>query len=254
MIQAEAVLTPHEWEPVLSKQHNYKYHKDAKQAISSSRGMLKELWSQDHKRTTEYDAFSRLWGYAAVAQLWAYWEVMEPTGEVVGTHIFLPSSTEEAKRMFWGLFFTLPPGHYDPEYRTMVREMQMLEGESLVGAQSSAQLLDHVQWAAIGSCSCYLLFDLPTSSGWLAIYASGYLHRDISVGNVLRIDLPASVTSVADRLKELTDRQIRSLTYANQVDTPSPQPKDEAGEDARGSSDQTIEQSPPPISVHELRL
>ena len=75
------------------------------------------------------------------------------------------------------------------------------------------------------------------------MYASGYLHRDISIGNIHPIDPPAPVASVVDHLKQLTDRQIDCLTYANQVSTPSPQPTDDAaGEDACGSSDQTTEQ------------
>ena len=148
---------------MLGNQHNCKYHQNAAQAISGPKGILKEFWPQDHQRTVEYDVFSRLRGHAGVAQFWAYWEVTEPTGEVVGTHIFLPS-VAEAKDAFWDLFFKPAPDyHYNPEYRTMVREMQMLRGESLVEAESSAQLLDHIQWAAIGWCSFYGLFYLLTS-------------------------------------------------------------------------------------------
>ena len=89
-------------------------------------------------------------------------------------------------------------------------------------------------------------FWLLIPPGWLTIYASGHLHGDISIGNILRIDPPAPAKSVADCLEELTNQQINRL-MPSQVDTSLQHTENP------GSSAQTTEQSSPPISVEELR-
>ena len=83
----------------------------------------------------------------------------------------------------------------------------------------------------------------------MTIYASGHLHRDISIGNILRVDPPAPAKSVADCLEELTSQQINRLMQS-QVDTPSQRTDD----DPHASSTQPTEQSSPPISVDEVQL
>ena len=80
----------------------------------------------------------------------------------------------------------------------------------------------------------------------MIIYASGHLHRDISIGNILRVDPPAPAKSVAGCLEELTSQQISRLMQS-QVDTPSPHTDDPPDSSARS------DQSTLPISMDELR-
>ncbi|KAF7325785.1 hypothetical protein MKEN_00429000 [Mycena kentingensis (nom. inval.)] len=91
-------------------------------------------------------------------------------------HLFLPSEGEEYSEFHWDIFEEL--GQQEPERRSLLLFLSALEGESLVYSPTPFDLL-------ISVLHCML--------GWLNMLQRGFLHRDVSIGNLLRLDKAAKM-------------------------------------------------------------
>ncbi|KAJ7666541.1 hypothetical protein B0H17DRAFT_1336278 [Mycena rosella] len=150
------------------------------------------------------------------------YEGIHPTGEPVSNRLFLPTS-DDIKTAHWKIFDKEAPSSV--EAHTMCFTVFTLIGYSLVRAKSSYELSEALVHALLG---------------WLSLYQSGFLQRDISIGNVLLTEgestsKPFEITGdILNALWPLTegslDSTITALDSINIQDSGQPTSQSLAGE------------------------
>ncbi|THU82290.1 hypothetical protein K435DRAFT_691801, partial [Dendrothele bispora CBS 962.96] len=133
--------------------------------------VAKFSWPSQQKRALEptvYNASDSEFG--TPVHLLSF-EVILPDGSVWSNAYFLPTSSE-APAAFLSSGKTNEEMSEDPDYRSMWVTVFVGDGESLENCDSALDL-----------CECLL----QAALGWLSYYVNGYPHRDISVGNILKI-------------------------------------------------------------------
>ncbi|TDL23488.1 hypothetical protein BD410DRAFT_787339 [Rickenella mellea] len=139
-----------------------------------SKFICKGQWVEDNRKNVErgfYAAlqeFGRLFGTAEAVASWA--SSYPQDNGLISTHIYLPKENE-AERYRWKLFVNQPEPA--PQPRVLINLLLRTIGRSLLTAPSTSVLFEAVIHAHLG---------------WLNAYQAGFLHRDISVGNVLYLD------------------------------------------------------------------
>ncbi|KAF7308373.1 Pkinase-fungal domain-containing protein [Mycena chlorophos] len=120
-------------------------------------------------------------------------------------HLFLPGPGEQSASFHWPLFDSIPP---QPEYRRLMLHVSSPVGSSLV-------LWDHPQdlFRSI----------LHGMLGWLGMFQRGIMHRDPSIGNIIRVSPPVEMApfvldatfvvrrSLEDLQASLNDKKINQL-------------------------------------------
>ncbi|CAA7263360.1 unnamed protein product [Cyclocybe aegerita] len=106
-------------------------------------------------------------------------------------------SKDEIESAFWKLFRDTPP--IAAETRTMCYSFFSLEGRSLVEAESSRELCEALIHGVLG---------------WLSTYQAGYLHRDISIGNLLLCpnSVEKSAFKIAADFRQTATKPAQDLT------------------------------------------
>ncbi|KAJ8454650.1 hypothetical protein ONZ45_g19220 [Pleurotus djamor] len=94
------------------------------------------------------------------------------TRQPISNRLFLPSGSADLRDFHWSLFAT-PDSPPCPEYRSLWVHVSSLVGKSLSRVDHPKDLFYSIAHAMLG---------------WLSILQHGFLHRDISIGNVLTID------------------------------------------------------------------
>ncbi|TCD62006.1 hypothetical protein EIP91_007624 [Steccherinum ochraceum] len=135
--------------------------------------VLKVAWQQTQRMWNEANAFDASANCFGTPHYICSYIVYDHLGHPVTTSIFLPTPSEAAAAR-WSLYDKQPPVP-EPEYRYCMITLCALEGQSLVTARSSLELRDALAHGILG---------------WLGLLRAGYLHRDISIGNVLLLKWP----------------------------------------------------------------
>ncbi|KAH7868640.1 uncharacterized protein C8R40DRAFT_1177593 [Lentinula edodes] len=133
-------------------------------------------------------------------------------GIPTSNHIFLPTETELKKgvaEFHWNLFYPRQKHSTpSPEYRSLWIHVGKLIGTSLVSSPSPLVLFTAILHAMLG---------------WLAICQEALQHRDVSVGNVLRLENPVEMPSfkfksdIADLMGTLSLSETLPFTVTDQI-------------------------------------
>ncbi|KAF8206304.1 hypothetical protein K438DRAFT_468628 [Mycena galopus ATCC 62051] len=134
---------------------------------NGAEAVLKSSWQIDSHKSIEREMYEAATGSFGTPVVLCSYEGVHPTGEPISNILFLPSQ-EEIAQTHWKLFSQEEPKSV--EARSLCFTVSTTIGRSLVHAESSYQL-------------CMALVDGVL--GWLSLYQAGYMHRDISIGNVL---------------------------------------------------------------------
>ncbi|KAK7460946.1 hypothetical protein VKT23_008874 [Stygiomarasmius scandens] len=179
--------------------------------------VLKFSWPTQQKRTLEPKTYS-----ACHLEYGTPWHIMSleikaNSGSAVSNAHFLPAFSE-TDAAFWPLFDKPKEG---PEYRSLWLTIYLGIGQTLEECDSAWDL-----------CEC--LFQ--ASLGWLAYYANGYQHRDISVGNILKLKKGSQPR------KEFLTRFVRSLLGLDVKETDGSGTNVASSDDVSGSIDERMSQ------------
>ncbi|KAJ3873037.1 hypothetical protein F5051DRAFT_478640 [Lentinula edodes] len=99
-------------------------------------------------------------------------------GSPVSNSVFLPSANDNLENVFWNLHVAKPPLVYPkPDFRPLCFSLTRDEGETLENCTSAFELMECL---------------LHSMLGWLDLYQHGFLHRDISIGNLLKLKSAAT--------------------------------------------------------------
>jgi len=126
--------------------------------------------------------------FGTISHVCSY-EGVDSHREVISNILFVPPE-EKIEKYHWNIFAKGKPTNV--EIRTLRFSVFSVEGKSLVEAKNPRQLSR--SWAHSLLGTFVDISDLAQlicpSVGWLSIYLSGHLHRDVSIGNVLMTDKP----------------------------------------------------------------
>ncbi|KAJ6567315.1 hypothetical protein DFH09DRAFT_1034482, partial [Mycena vulgaris] len=130
--------------------------------------VLKVSWQVDGRKNTESEMYRAADGLFGTPAIHCSYDGIHPTGEPISNHLFLPAPGATLQDFHWDLFNNKTP--ISVEAYTMCFTVFTLIGQSLTNAESSSEL-------------CLAL--IHGLLGYLSIYQTGFMHRDISIGNVL---------------------------------------------------------------------
>ncbi|KAJ7162646.1 hypothetical protein C8R43DRAFT_991048 [Mycena crocata] len=128
--------------------------------------VIKGSWQLDDRKTMEADMYKAADGCFGTPAVFCSYDAVHPSGEPISNHLLLPRKGEE-KPAHWNIFSKHIP---TCEGRTLCYAIFLHIGRSLVHAKSSSDLCMALVHALLG---------------WLSFYQKGFMHRDISIGNVL---------------------------------------------------------------------
>lgn len=133
--------------------------------------MLKFSWQEDLRKDTEPELLSKVPDAFGVATLAGSWEAVYQGVDRITTHIYLPQDEDEAIKCHWNIFKRDRPV---PEPRCFVCLLVETEGEDLVRARRTWDLLESIMHALLGAPS-HFDFALISNKGycplgWLNIY------------------------------------------------------------------------------------
>ncbi|PFH48032.1 hypothetical protein AMATHDRAFT_49857 [Amanita thiersii Skay4041] len=137
--------------------------------------IIKDSMQELIRKGRETEMLSKVKGKLGVMNLLAYWEPLKSNGEAWSTEIYLPNNND--RNSFWWKLFDTEMESEVPECEIRHRIIQVLgsEGFSLTIVNSTWKLFESITHAMLG---------------WLTMYQEGYLHRDVSIGNILRLKKP----------------------------------------------------------------
>ncbi|KAJ4483014.1 hypothetical protein C8J55DRAFT_559832 [Lentinula edodes] len=141
-------------------------------------GVLKGSWPQAAKRNLEARMFSACTGNFGSPDHIMSFEACYEDGSPVSNSIFLPSANDNLENVFWNLHGAKSPLVYPkPDFRSLCFSLTRDEGETLENCTSAFELMECL---------------LHSMLGWLDLYQHGFLHRDISIGNILKLKSAAT--------------------------------------------------------------
>ncbi|KAJ6543851.1 hypothetical protein B0H19DRAFT_1308661 [Mycena capillaripes] len=136
--------------------------------------IVKASWQIDSRKDTERDMYAAAVGAFGTPTVLCSYEGSHPNGEPISNRLFLPTSEEvQADRTLHWHVFAPDDGTVSPEVRTMCFTVFLTIGKSFLEAKSSYEICMALVHALLG---------------WLSYYQSGFMHRDISIGNVLLVE------------------------------------------------------------------
>ncbi|KAH8087182.1 hypothetical protein BXZ70DRAFT_955894 [Cristinia sonorae] len=196
----------------VSSETRWNVHSDERLAAGAS-VVCKTSWHEEDRAWNEARMLQATSDCFGTALHVCSFPVCHGENEPVSNRMFLPSRDESLKECFWGVFSREAPSKVDR--RLFIATLTAVEGDSLMSAQSSLELCDAIVDATLG---------------WLGTFLRGYLQRDISTGNVLRVPTPremprfelprmddeASLEAKLARLS-LTDKMESSEAYAKKI-------------------------------------
>ncbi|KAJ3849117.1 hypothetical protein EV368DRAFT_47967 [Lentinula lateritia] len=136
------------------------------------RAVLKVSWPQAAKRNLEARMFSACTGDFGSPDHIMSFEACYEDGSPVSNSIFLSSANDNLENVFWNLHGAKPPLVYPKtDFRSLSFGLTRDEGETLENCTSAFELMECL---------------LHSMLGWLDLYQHGFVHRDISIGNILK--------------------------------------------------------------------
>ncbi|KAJ6630935.1 hypothetical protein B0H10DRAFT_1773360 [Mycena sp. CBHHK59/15] len=131
--------------------------------------VVKTSWQVDSRKDVESAMYDSVPGQFGTPDVICSYEGLHLTGEPISNHLLLPSDGE-MNEAYWDVFVEKDPTSLSVDARTYTVSVLGLIGTSLVCAKSSDALCMALVHALLG---------------WLNFYQWGFMHRDISIGNVL---------------------------------------------------------------------
>ena len=105
---------------------------------------------------------------------------------------WLPHSKEDIPKCFWRVGSKTQPE--DMERRYLVLTCLATEGKQCTEVKQAKDLVEHLVHSALGAASFSRALDLFPAYynplGWWSVFNAGYLHRDVSIGNILAAKQP----------------------------------------------------------------
>ena len=157
--------------------------------------VVKTSWPGTDRRSNEADMYRDSAGrFGTIPHVCSY----EGAGRhrvVISNNLLVPQAQgDDLVRYHWPIFDSEPPRK--PEIRILKFSVFSVKGKSLVEAKSPRQLSRSWAHSLLGM----FIGTPPTPSnlfvhtaGWLSLYLSGHLHRDVSLGNTLMTDEPVGM-------------------------------------------------------------
>ncbi|KAF7330801.1 hypothetical protein MVEN_02419300 [Mycena venus] len=135
--------------------------------------ILKTSWQPDSRKDTERTMYKSVAGAFGTPAVFCSYEGAHPNGEPISNRLLVPTNKEvEDDRTLHYDIFADDDGTSLPEVRTLCCTIFTTIGKSLTEAKSANELCMALVHALLG---------------WFSYYQSGYIQRDISVGNVLLV-------------------------------------------------------------------
>jgi hypothetical protein len=158
---------------------------------------MKASWQPERKYHLEPEMFGRCQNAFGLPKLLKGGEARGTDGRVLSNRIFLPDDEEEIKKRFWPLF-TFKKRKAEPptmvDHRILTYTLTEDEGTTLAACKTPWELCESLLHAMLGWLPLHSRNPaaLTYISGWLTLLQRGYLHRDISIGNVIKLREPRS--------------------------------------------------------------
>ncbi|KAK7061342.1 hypothetical protein R3P38DRAFT_2828966 [Favolaschia claudopus] len=151
-----------QWSSPINSTH---IHSDGKPNI------LKASWQVDERKDTETKMYAAADGAFGTPAVVCSFEGTHPNGSSISDSLLLPTAQDlESGACRYLSIFTRTTVSPIPERRTLYITVFDSVGQSLIHAESSYDF-------------CIAL--VHSLLGWLSYYQTGFLHRDVSIGNVL---------------------------------------------------------------------
>ncbi|KZV74258.1 hypothetical protein PENSPDRAFT_648102 [Peniophora sp. CONT] len=170
--------------------------------------VLKLSWAEHEKRDLEPELLSRVSGEFGAPDYYDGSLVRDAHGIPVSNHLFLPKDAE-VETCWWPLFALTHPSQ--PDHRTLNGNLGGERGTILTECEGEEDLVVCVLHAILG---------------WLTWYQNGAFHRDVSIGNIIKLFTPKerkpfAVSSLEHLLKKfgsmkaLGDIDLTALDHAD---------------------------------------
>ncbi|KAG7094149.1 hypothetical protein E1B28_007761 [Marasmius oreades] len=161
------------------------------QRYSCDTFLLKFCWPDDVQGFVEAEFLAATSGAFGTPSHIVSYTMREPSGLLVSNRIFLPGEREsEYESLWWDVW----NGHSAerPNYRDAACHLFGALGSTLLDTPSSWSLLESVSHALLG---------------WLVYYQNGFMHRDVSIGNVIRLE-PGLAMKTIDIVDPFPERDV----------------------------------------------
>jgi hypothetical protein len=154
--------------------------------------VLKASWQTDIRKDVEREMFKAGAGAFGTPAVFCSYEGTHLDGVPISNRLLLPSpkEVENDPRLHYPVFVkdkddeTPPP---NPEVRTLCYTVFFTAGQLLTEVKSSHELCMALVHGLLGGLLLFFPVLRLTNihAGWLSYYKSGFMQRDISIGNVL---------------------------------------------------------------------
>ena len=178
--------------------------------------VLKFSWPNSEKRQIEAEMYNTCGGRFGVSEHLVSFEACRSDGVAFSNSIFLPPKIPDVQfssYRWYPLAMQLKADPSPPDYRALWLTVLAEEGKSLDHCESAWDLAVCLLHAHLGQlCSPFVTLVVLTyniywrSAGWLSIMnigGDGYLHRDVTIGNVLKLNKPVERPTFSTRSLEL---------------------------------------------------
>ncbi|KAJ6466978.1 hypothetical protein C8R45DRAFT_838996 [Mycena sanguinolenta] len=173
--------------------NSFELSRDLYQGVNSSASegtpaVLKTTWMRDdvggveNSGRLEQEVLKRCSQLFGCSRHHYSFQPLSEDGVHATNHLFLPNPSEKFTDFHWSEFGSCPPA---PEYLSLFLHLCSLIGSSLAESEDPVSLFRSV---------------LHGMLGWLAMFQAGFLHRDVSIGNLLRLATAEEMTAALDRL------------------------------------------------------
>ena len=153
--------------------------------------IIKGSWQVEERKNIEADVYNALNGAFGTPDCLYCIQGSDREASSWSNKVWLPSK-EDIPKHFWKV--GSKPQPQDVERRYLVLTCLATEGEQCTEAKQAKDLVENLVHSALGAASFSRALDLsPTyydPLGWWSVFNAGYLHRDVSIGNVLAAKEP----------------------------------------------------------------
>ncbi|KAJ3769434.1 hypothetical protein FB446DRAFT_812091 [Lentinula raphanica] len=160
-----------------------------------STGVLKGSWMYTEKISLEGHMLKACSGQFGSPDHIISFESCFEDGSPISNSIFLPSAKDKFEETLWNwqnkAHMPLPT---KVDQRTLCFSLTKDRGETLEYCTDAMEILECILHSMLGeNAPLKLISAQPSSiSGWLSLYQNGFLHRDISIGNIIKLKSPSA--------------------------------------------------------------
>ncbi|KAJ3819630.1 hypothetical protein F5880DRAFT_1676105 [Lentinula raphanica] len=146
--------------------------------LQTRSGVLKGSWMHTEKISLEGRMLNASTGQFGSPDHIISFEACFEDGSPISNSFFLPSAKDKLEEILWN-WRGLGKAHMSPptkvDQRTLCFSLTKDRGETLEYCTDATDILECI---------------LHSMLGWLSLYQNGFLHRDISIGNIIKLKSP----------------------------------------------------------------